>query len=74
MKKIKLDEQSFLIEEEKNNSCAICYDPMFGEGGEENGEAYLLVNCDCVMHKDCIAAHIDASLKKGTFEFRCPRN
>ena len=74
MKKIKLEEQSFLIEEEKNNSCAICYDPMFGEGGEENGEAYLLVNCDCVMHKDCIAAHIDASLKKGTFEFRCPRN
>ena len=74
MKKIKLDEQSFLIEEEKNNSCAICYESMFVEGGEENGEAYLLVNCDCVMHKDCIAAHIDASLKKGTFEFRCPRN
>ena len=74
MKTIKLQEDKFLLEEEKNNSCAICYNPMFDEGGEDNGEAYLLESCVCVMHKDCIAAHIDASLKKGTFEFRCPRS
>jgi len=74
MKNSKSDERRFLIEEEKNNSCAICYDRMFVEGSEEYGEAFLLENCDCVMHKDCIAAHIDASLRKGMVEFRCPRN
>lgn len=55
--------------DERDNSCTICYEPLFQNGVD--GQTHLK-NCSCVLHLDCIRPHIEALLQRNQLEFTCP--
>ena len=65
------NEQRRREKDEQENSCTICYEPLFNYK-DSIFEFARLRNCNCVLHVSCLRPSVEAQLNQNILEFTCP--